>query len=249
VIVYLDSSRGISAQLVLSALLDAGADAGLVQRILGTVTLPRIALVHARDATEIARGTAASVAVGPVPRSARLLDVVRALERGSAPLAVRTWGGGMVARLLEAEALACGTALDTIPLTDTVTVAELLAVSAALAALRVVRVHAAPVSWRREVAESGRDASALGMLLHEAEWPEPDDAPPADITPGGAAILAALAEPGAPPMRLVAVGYGIGPDAPRVLRCTIGEPYTTGETRARGGPGAHVHRSEDGEGL
>ncbi len=38
-IVYFDSSRGISAGLALGALLDAGADAALVQRILGTAGL------------------------------------------------------------------------------------------------------------------------------------------------------------------------------------------------------------------
>ena len=54
------------------------------------------------------------------------------------------------------------------------------------------------------------------------------------MTPGGATILAALAEPGVPPMRLAAVGYGIGPDAPRVLRCTVGEPYLAAEMPQRG---------------
>jgi uncharacterized protein (DUF111 family) len=250
VIVYLDSSRGISAGLTLGALLDAGADAALVQRILGTVTLPRIALMQARDATEIARGTAASVAVGPVPRVARLLDVVQTLEKGAAPLAVRTWGGGMVTRLLEAEAMVRGVALDAVPLADVVTVAELLAVSAALAALRIVRVYAAPFKWSNEQrAMSDETGESLGPqpsalcppLLSEAEWPEPDDGPSAAVTPGGAAILAALAEPGVPAMRLAAVGYGIGPDAPRVLRCTVGEPYQAAQMPPRGVTAAHRH--------
>jgi uncharacterized protein (DUF111 family) len=39
-ILSLDSSRGISAGLVLGALLDAGANIALVRRILGTMTLP-----------------------------------------------------------------------------------------------------------------------------------------------------------------------------------------------------------------
>ena len=51
-ILYLDSSRGISAGLVLGALLDAGANGALVQRILGTVTLPRISLMRGTGAGE-----------------------------------------------------------------------------------------------------------------------------------------------------------------------------------------------------
>jgi uncharacterized protein (DUF111 family) len=257
-IVYLDSSRGISAGLVLGALLDAGADAALVQRILGTVTLPRIALMQARDATDVARGTAASVAVGPVPRGTRLFEVIQTLERGRAPLAVRTWGGGMLARLLEAEAMARGIALDMVPLTDVVTVAELLAVSAALAALRIVRVYAAPLVRSREAGESGsrevdethRAALALSTsLLAEAEWPEPDDGPLAAVTPSGAAMLAALAEPGVPAMRLAAVGYGIGQDAPHLLRCTVGEPYPVGVMPRRDGSATHTHdyQADDGD--
>ena len=158
--VYLDSGRGISAGLTLGALLDAGADAALVQRILGTVTIPRIALMQAREITDVVHGISASVAVGPVPHGTRLLDVIQTLEKGPAPLAVRTWGGGLLARLLEAEAMARGVALDAVPLTDIVTVAELLAVSAALAALRVVRVYAAPLAWSREVEEK---AEGIGL--------------------------------------------------------------------------------------
>jgi len=145
VILYLDSSRGISAGLVLGALLDAGADVALVQRILGTVTLPRIALMRGKERVGSTGGTVASVAIGPVRRDTLFIDAIRALESGQSPLAVRTWGGGMLARLIEAEAMVRGEPLDTVPLTDPVTVAELIAVSAALAALQVVRVYAAPI--------------------------------------------------------------------------------------------------------
>jgi uncharacterized protein (DUF111 family) len=253
-IVYLDSSRGISAGLVLGALLDAGADASLVQRILGTLTIPRIALIPAQEMVGGIRGTAASLAVGPIPRDTRLLDVLRTIERGKAPLAVRTWGGGMLAQLLDAEALVRGLPLDAVPVTDIVTVAELLAVSAALAALRVIRVYAAPLAWREDGTEAGRQAedepgpphtgrdAVRTALLVEAEWPEPEDGRPAEaITPGGAAILAALAESSVPSMRLAAVGYGIGPEAPRVIRCMVGEPYAQAAGLARGMHAAHTH--------
>jgi uncharacterized protein (DUF111 family) len=248
VIVYLDCNRGISAGLVLGALLDAGADAALVQRILGTVTLPRISLMRGRERVGAVAGTVASVAIGPVKRGTPLIDAVRALESGQSPLSVRTWGGGMVARLLEAEAMLRGEPLDAVPLTDPVTVAELIAVSAALAALQVVRVYAAPLGRT----EGERVHSVLSpqssVLLEEAGWPA---APGAVVTPGGAAILAALAEPGVPPLRLSAVGYGIAADTPRLLRCWVGEPYSAGRgpvaDRNRAVVLTHAHPHDRGD--
>jgi len=249
VIVYLDCNRGISAGLVLGALLDAGADATLVQRILGTVTLPRISLMRGRERVGAIAGTVASVAIGPVRRGTLLIDAVRALESGQSPLSVRTWGGGMLARLLEAEAMVRGEPLDAVPFTDPVTVAELIAVSAALAALQVIRVYAAPLAGSGQQAAGSNAGEALStFLLEEAGWPA---APDALVTPGGAAILAALAEPGVPSLRLSAVGYGIAADMPYLLRCWLGEPYNTGS-----GPGisgiraaalTHAHPHDAGD--
>lgn len=254
-ILYLDSSRGISAGLVLGALLDAGVDATLVQRILGTITLPRIVMMRARESVGTVHGTAASVAIGPVRRETLLIDAIRALESGNAPLAVRTWGGGMLRRLLEAEAMSRGVPLDVVPLSDPVTVAELLAVSAALAALRVIRVYAALLGSdaqrtmsNEEAVESPSPALVTALLLEDAGWPA---APDAIVTPGGAAILAALAEPELPPMRLSAIGYGIAADEPRVLRCWLGELYTatteTMPTAIRTGAQEHAHPHDDGD--
>jgi len=246
-LVYLDCSNGISANLVLGALLDAGADVALVRRILGTITLPRIALMRADERVGGVRGTTASVAIGPVPRGTSFLDAIHALENGRAPLAVRTWGGGMLARLLEAEATVRGEPLDIVPLANPVTVAELLAVSAAFAALHVVRVYAAPLKRTEYSVPCSVLSPESSVLLAEAGWPV---ATHVTVTPGGAAILAALAEPGVPPVRLSAVGYGIGADAPRLLRCWLGTPYNAGtmpvSAGLRNGTGTHAHPHADG---
>jgi hypothetical protein len=139
-----------------------------------------------------------------------------------------------------------------VPLTDVVTVAELLAVSAALAALRVVRVYAAPLVLQNAYRVPGQEQQpgadpVTQVLLAEADWPEPVNGQPAAVTSGGAAMLAALAEPGVPPLRLAAVGYGIGPDAPQILRCTVGELFPAPEVPKRGTTAAHAHGSNDGD--
>jgi len=86
------------------------------------------------------------------------------------------------------------------------------------------------------------------VLLEEAEWPS---VPDAAVTPGGAAILAALAEPGAPPLRLSAVGYGITGAAPYMLRCWLGTPYRVGcgpvPTGVRVGVATHIHPHDAGD--
>jgi uncharacterized protein (DUF111 family) len=126
-----------------------------------------------------------------------------------------------------------------------VTVAELIAVSAALAALRVVRVYAAALAGSgQQGAGSDSDSALSTLLLEEAEWPVvANSAANIGVTPSGAAILAALGEPDVPPLRLSAVGYGMGEDAPHILRCWLGTPYNAG-----GGPvpsgtrAAAIHR-------
>jgi len=247
-ILYLDCSHGISANLVLGALLDAGADIALVRRILDTVTLPRIALMRASERLGAVMGTVASVVIGPVRRDTLFLDAIRTLENGRVPLAVRTWGGGILARLLEAEAMVCGLPLDAVPLADPLTVAELLAVSAALAALQVVRVYAAPIGRTEDPVPCLVLSPQSSVLLKEAEWPGGSGA---FVTPGGAAILAVLAEPSVPSVHLAAVGYGIAPDAPYPVRCWLGTPYNMGKkppiSGTRTGAIAHTHPHADGD--
>jgi len=227
VLTYWDTAGGIGAAWVLGGLLDAGAGAALVSHVLAACPLPRGAVFAAREATATGRGTAATVMVGPVGGGRRLIEAIHAVEDGTLPLAVRTWGGGTLRRLAEAEALVRGVAVDAVPLDDPLAVAEIVAVVAALASLRVVRVFAAPTPPRRAVSTNDERAHAdavTALLLEEAGWPEGTDAVPgAVVTHGGAALLAALAEPGPPPLRLVQVGYGVEGGA--LFPVWLGEPH------------------------
>ncbi|MFP6664837.1 MAG: nickel pincer cofactor biosynthesis protein LarC [Deltaproteobacteria bacterium] len=68
------------------------------------------------------------------------------------------------------------------------------------------------------------------------------------VTPTGAAIIAALAEPGAPPpLRPFAIGYGAGTleleDRPNVLRLVLADPAET--TRPAGLPPRNTHIESD----
>jgi len=256
---YWNTAGGIDAARVLGGLLDAGADTAVVAAILAKLTLPRAVLFASRTpaATGMAgmAGTAVGVAVSPVGQERRLIEVIHAVEDGALPLAVRTWGGGVLRRLAEAEALVRAVPVDAVPLDDPRGVAELVAVVAALAALRVVRVFAAPLPPRSQDAAAlpSHAALVIAALLDEAGWPEADDAG-ADIqavfiTPGGAALLAALAEPGLPTLRLHAVGYGLAAEAAEAgeidappLAVWVGEPHGAALSPTdNGAMPAHTH--------
>ena len=185
------------------------------------------------------------MAIGPVRRGTPFIDVIRALESGQAPLAVRTWGGGMLARLLEAEAMTRGEPLDAVPLDDPVTVAELIAVSAALAALRVVRVYAAALAGSGQQA-AGSDADNMlstsaprrGWMAHVRQW---RGGRCGDARWRG--NLGGVGRGRAPSVRLSAIGYGMSEGAPHLLRCWLGTPYNAGSGPVSSGTRtAAVHR-------
>ena len=241
---YWDTTNGIDAGRVLGGLLDAGADAALVTAIMAKLTLPRATLFHSRG--QGGQGSMATVAVSPVGKERRLIEAIRATEDGALPLAVRTWGGGILRRWVEAEALVRAVPVDAVPLDDPRTIAELIAVAAALATLRVVRVFAAPLPRRAESREPSHADLVVALLLDEAGWPETDaDAAAVIVTPGGAALLAALAESGPPALSLHAVGYGFGNET-LPFSVWLGKPYGTTPAReedAYSPPHSHPHSS------
>ncbi len=257
-LIYLDCARGLTTAHMLGALLDAGADYALVTRVLAGLTLPRATLLRTHDRYGGIACTVASVALGPVPRDARLLDAIHTLEAGAMPLAVRTWGSGTLRRLAEAEAIVRGVSVDDVPLDDPVTVAEIIAVTAALASLRVVRVYAAPLP-SHTAPDDAHAADVVTVLLDEAGWPIATDADTSTgtstdngtrndsgtVTPGGAALLAALCEPGQPALHLRSVGYGGTDIAAPLLACWFGTPYETDAphtaTAATSHPHSHPH--------
>ena len=248
---YWDTTNGIDAGRVLGGLLDAGADAVLVTAIMAKLTLPRATLFHSRGQGGQGRqGSMATVAVSPVGKERRLIEAIRAVEDGALPLAVRTWGGGILRRWVEAEALVRAVPVDAVPLDDPRTVAELVAVAAALATLRVVRVFAAPLPRRAELREPSHADLVVALLLDESGWPETDAATAAVIvTPGGAALLAALAESGPPALSLHAVGYGLGNET-LPFSVWLGEPYGTTPAREEDAylpPHSHPHPHSSGE--
>src|SRR5437870_5892776 len=117
-IAYLDCFSGISGDMLLGAMLDAGLPIEELRRELSKLPLEGYAL----SATRVQRaGLAATLAVVEVrdrqpPRT--LADVLGIIEASALPVADRERGASVFRRLAEAEATVHGETLETVHLHD-----------------------------------------------------------------------------------------------------------------------------------
>ncbi len=237
-ILYIDVIGGAAGDMLLAALLDAGASSAGVQEAVDAV-LPdrfRIATEEVRRANLRARllcATVGSRAPRAGPRPFR--ELLAAVE--SAPLspALRRTAHSVLQRLQEAEARVHGEPASQVvahELGDDDTLLDVVGVAAALESLQVSRVFVSPIPL------------AMGGTIDAAHGPRPVPAPATlellrgfsvrgdgrgeVVTPTAAAIFAALAVPAAdlPGMTLECIGYGAGrrdPEGlPNVLRVLAG---------------------------
>ena len=156
---------------------------------------------------------------------------------------MRTRALAVLERLLEAEARVHGLPLEELELEELGeddTLLDVVGIAAALEALGVERIVVSPIPM--PVARGGSGAGGHGVpapvvleLLRGFEL-RPSDArePHETVTPTGAAVLAALAEPvhAIPRLVLEAVGTGAGrrdpAGAPNVVRVLLGSPVAAG---------------------
>ena len=236
-IAYLDCFSGVSGDMCLGALLDAGVAAEELRAELARLPLSGYSL----DSKRVTRaGLAAVQAVVSVeePQEPRTLaDVHEVIESSTLPAADRERGKAVFRRLAEAEAAAHGETVETLHLHDVGAVDAVVDVMGTIAGLRLLGVedlHCSPLP-----AGGGEAAGRHGALpvpapatleiLARARAPlRPAAGEQGElVTPTGAAVVAELARFGRPEMTLERIGYGAGsrdtPDRPNVLRLWLGE--------------------------
>ena len=236
-----DGRTGASGDMVLGALLDAGADRGalapveaaldveyVVERVVsGGVTATGVA-VRRPDGTPVEGADDG--------RSYReVVDLVASLDL---PPAVEARARGAVERLGRAEAAVHGTSLDATHFHEVGAddaVADVVGACLLVDDLAVERVVATPVAAGGGEVETSHGTypvppPAVVELAGGASWRLRGGPVEAELlTPTGAALLAELAEgvDALPPMRVEAVGVGAGDrdlgDRPNVLRALVGE--------------------------
>jgi pyridinium-3,5-bisthiocarboxylic acid mononucleotide nickel chelatase len=226
-IAYFDCPSGISGDMTLAALLDAGAERALLDRTVDALGLRSEVRVEVRHEERGHLGglrvVVESEAGGP---SRNLPELERMLEKAPLPEQVARRALAALARLGRAEAAVHGRPADQVHLHElggADTLIDLVGAFWLLDSLRVTAVHASPLP-----APAGRFTApgTLRVLEGTGAVLEPDDRRAELVTPTGAAILATVARFERPAMSLERVGYGLGArrDPFNAVAVWLGEP-------------------------
>jgi hypothetical protein len=242
-IAYLDCFSGISGDMLLGALVDAGLKIEALRAELATLAVRGYRI----EAERVQRAGLAATKVHVRLEEAaqphrRLPDVLGVIEESALPAEDRERAANVFRRLAQAEANVHGTEPDAVDFHEVGAVDAIVDVTGAVAGLRLLGVEelycsALPAGGGSVRGAHGTlpvPAPATLALLAEARTPlaaGPD--PDVElVTPTGAAIVATLARFERPAMTLDAAGYGAGgrdpADRPNVLRVWLGEALAGG---------------------
>jgi uncharacterized protein (TIGR00299 family) protein len=234
-ILYFDCIAGISGDMALGALIDAGADVDVVKE--GLASLPVDAFTIDIDETESQglRATRVNVETASAGVIRTYASIRALLDDAGLPEEARRIAQRVFRRLAEAEAFVHRKEVDTVTFHEVGAVDSIVDVTGtalALMTLEVERAFCSPVPTGIGMTRSDHGAMpipapAVVELLRGAPLYSKGVAAEL-VTPTGAAILSALVEGYGelPPMRVGAVGYGAGShrlDFPNVLRVIIGD--------------------------
>jgi len=235
-IAYLDCFSGVSGDMLLGALLDAGLSIQALQRELAKLGLKgyRLKAKKARRA-----GLAATQAVVELeddqPHS-RLSEALSLIRESALPDGDKERGAAIFQRLAEAEAWVHGTTPDSVVLHELGSLDTVIDVMGTVAGLRLLGVEelfasALPAGGGSVEGAHGLlpvPAPATLELIARARAPVSGAGGQGElVTPTGAAIVTTLARFERPAMRVTKVGYGAGSrdfeGRPNVLRLWLGE--------------------------
>jgi uncharacterized protein (TIGR00299 family) protein len=234
---YLDCFSGISGDMLLGALLDAGLELDALRAALGALPLTGYTLEAERVSDHGISGTRARVRLetDAAPAHRRLAEIEALLRAAALPARARETALAIFRRLAEAEARIHGTTPEEVTFHEVGAVDALVDITGAalgLELLGIVEVYCSELPLT-----SGRVSSAHGALPvpapatlevlrgTEAVW-RPVPAEGELVTPTGAAILATLARFERPTLRVRRIGYGFGQRAlpwANCLRLLLGD--------------------------
>ncbi|MEO8974101.1 MAG: nickel pincer cofactor biosynthesis protein LarC [Ktedonobacteraceae bacterium] len=237
-IAYLDCHSGISGNMFLGAMLDAGLTYDTLLQALTALPLTGYALHYEPFSDKGIRGTYADVVMSEQEQPVRhLADIVTIIHTSQLSPFVRETALVIFQCLAEAEATVHGTSIEEVHFHEVGAVDAIVDIVGAAIALEVsgiTQLYASPLPL-----SSGHVQTAHGLLpvpapatleilrRVNAPW-RPCDVEGEMVTPTGAAILATLARFETPAIAIERVGYGFGRKKfpwPNCLRLCIGQPY------------------------
>lgn len=240
-IAYVDCFSGVSGDMLLAGLLDAGLDPDRLRQELRRVPLGGYTLEVQRVSQHGLTGTSVRVVVAePASPERHLADILALVEQSALAEPVKEKVQRVFRLLAEAEATVHGTTPERVHFHEVGAVdslVDIIGVCLGLDLLGVRAVYASPLP-----AGGGQVQTAHGLLPVPAPAVLeicrrvgapllPSAARTELVTPTGAALLGALATFAQPALRLRAVGYGFGQKTlpwPNCLRLWLGEPLDPG---------------------
>jgi uncharacterized protein (TIGR00299 family) protein len=241
-ICYLDAFSGISGDMTVGALVDAGADGAALTAALESLgTGARFRIEKTRRAGLAATKFSVDVAESKTHR--HLSHILKILDGSTLPDRVKQDSASVFRRLGEAEAGVHGVPIEKVHFHEVGAVdsiCDIVGACWALDGLAIDALHCSAVNVGSGTVKTEHGvlpvpAPATASLLEGK--PVYSQGPELELTtPTGAAIVAALAARFGPmpPMRIRASGYGAGdrdfPQHPNVLRATIGEASGAAES-------------------
>jgi len=232
---WIDASAGVAGDMLLGALVDAGADLGAVQRAVDAV-IPGSVRVVARPVTRAGqRATKIDIEVLTDDLPHRRWSTIRELL-AAAELAepVRRRAVSAFAALAEAEASVHGVGVDEVHFHEVGaldSIADTVGVSAALHSLDIDSLSASPVavgSGRVRTAHGELGVPVPAVVQLSTGWQIQSGGAGELTTPTGMALLSALCErcEDLPDLTLLASGAGAGtrdtPGRPNLTRVLVG---------------------------
>ncbi|WP_270888233.1 nickel pincer cofactor biosynthesis protein LarC [Pedococcus sp. 5OH_020] len=259
---WVDASAGVAGDMLLGALVDAGADLAGVQAAVDTV-LPGTVLLETATVTRAGlRALKVDVRLLVEDQPHRTWREIRSLLTEAAlPEQVRQASLTVFGLLAEAEARVHGVQVDEVHFHEVGawdSIADVLGVVAAVDLLGVTDVTASAValgSGRTRTAHGDVPVPAPATLQLSTGWPVLSGGEGELATPTGMALVRGLASASGdlPPLQVDAVGVGAGskdtPGRPNVVRVVRGPLAVAEPAGARTGAPAGVAAAGHGSGL
>jgi len=235
-LLWIDATAGAAGDMLLAALVDAGASLAAVRRALGTLPIRDYTLRTRRIVRCGLAGRRIEVRVRGRTAERGLADIARIVRRGKLPAKVRDRALAVFRRLVEAEAEAHGVGVADAHLHEVSgvdAIVDVVGTCVALDDLGVERIVVSPMTTGFGSVRCGHGVYPVPgpatTLLVRGSPVRGGTIETERLTPTGAALLTTLADDwgGLPPMRPRAVGYGAGArdlgEHPNMLRAVLGE--------------------------
>ncbi|HEX4414753.1 MAG TPA: nickel pincer cofactor biosynthesis protein LarC [Lacipirellulaceae bacterium] len=252
-IAYLDCASGISGDMTLGALVDAGAELAAIQTGIDSLGLPSCRLVRTEVKKQGFRATQITVEYEPEHKHRHLHHITAMIDSSTLTARQKELAGRIFHKLAEAEAKVHGSTIEKVHFHEVGAVdsiADIVGAAIGFDLLGIERIVCSPVPTGHGYVQiaHGRcsiPAPATGELLRNVPLATLDCEGEL-TTPTGAAIVAALADDfgSLPALTVDRIGYGAGQkDFPQanILRILIGAVASATGSSASQNPNHNPH--------